>query len=266
MSQVHVGDRIDGGEYVSVGGQVIWHFHDGDRHGAPTVLLHGAFAAASTWGAQIAGLLADGMQVYVPERSGHGHSPDTAGLYSFAALVDQTIEYLDGVVGAPAHLVGWADGAVVALLVARERPDLVNRMVLFGNYVDGRGRDDDEFLERVRSRRPDIVEFLRTDYDTMSPDGPSHFPVVFDKLVQWLGDEPDFDVERFSEVTAPTLVIAADRGVVSLEHSLKLARTLPNGRLAILPGTHILPVEAPELFNPLVSSFLTADPPAVWRP
>lgn len=266
MPAVHVGDPVDGGRYVAAGGQVIWHFHGGEPNGPPTVLLHGAFASAATWGAQIAGFMDVGLQVYVPERSGHGHSPDSHGVYSFAALLDQIVDYLESVVGQPAHLVGWADGGVLALLVARARPDLVNRMVVFGNYVDAAGRDSDDFVERVRTAHPDIIEFLRSDFDTMSPDGAAHFHVVYDKLVDMLTTEPDFEVHGFAQVETPTLVIAADRGVVRIEHSLELARTLPNGRFAVLPGTHILPVEAPELFNPLVSSFLAAEPPAEWRP
>jgi pimeloyl-ACP methyl ester carboxylesterase len=51
------------------------------------------------------------------------------------AMADDTVAYLDGVVGVPAHLVGWSDGAVVALLMARRRPDLVDRLLLIGqNY------------------------------------------------------------------------------------------------------------------------------------
>jgi pimeloyl-ACP methyl ester carboxylesterase len=42
-------------------------------------------------------------------------------------MADDTVAYLDGVVGGPAHLVGWSDGAVVALLVAQRRPELVDR-------------------------------------------------------------------------------------------------------------------------------------------
>ena len=73
MPAVHVGDPVDGGRYVAAGGQVIWHFHGGEPNGPPTVLLHGAFASAATWGAQIAGFMDVGLQVYVPERSVRGH-------------------------------------------------------------------------------------------------------------------------------------------------------------------------------------------------
>jgi hypothetical protein len=33
-------------------------------------------------------------------------------------MADDTVACLDGVVGGPAHLLGWSDRAVVALLVA----------------------------------------------------------------------------------------------------------------------------------------------------
>ena len=37
------------------------------------------------------------------------------------------------------HLVGWSDGGIVAMLVALNRPDLVDRLVLIGMnfHIDG---------------------------------------------------------------------------------------------------------------------------------
>ncbi|AZG47951.1 Putative non-heme bromoperoxidase BpoC [Gordonia insulae] len=260
------GERVDGGVYVEVGGRRVWHFQGGDPSGAPTVLLHGAFGSASSWGTQIADFTGAGLSVFLPERSGHGHSPDHDGPFSYADMVDETIAYLETAVRAPAHLVGWSDGAVIALLVALQRPDLVNRTVLVTNYLNPSGQDADEFFHLIGTRDPGTVEFLRSGYVAVSPDGPEHFDVVYDKTLAMLEREPDYDLDRFAGVAAPTLVVAADRGVIRLEHVLALSRILPRGRLAVLPGTHILPVESPELFNPLVISFLAADPPSHWTP
>ncbi|WP_439031746.1 alpha/beta fold hydrolase [Gordonia terrae] len=264
MRHVHAGERVDGGEYVDLAGTTVWHFTAGEPTGPPTVLLHGLFASASSWGTQIGAFLDAGLQIFVPERPGHGHSPDLPGEFSFDTIVERTIRYLDEVVGRPANLVGWADGAAVALLVARTRPDLVSRLVFVGGYLNNDGRTADEFIARVARRDPMTVEYLRIYYDDTSPDGPDHFPVVYDKAVRMLTREPDFEVAGFAGVEAPTLVVVADRGLVRIEHALELSRTLPHARLAVIPGTHILPVESPELFNPLVLSFLAADPPSVW--
>ncbi|MGC4934318.1 alpha/beta fold hydrolase [Gordonia sp. DT30] len=261
---IHAGDQVGAGTYVDIGGDLIWHFVGGDPAGTPTVLLHGAFASASTWGPQIAGFIDAGLHVFVPERSGHGHSPDVAGPWAIDAMAAQIVGYLETVVGQPANLVGWADGSVLALLIARDRPDLVSRVVMTCNYLNAEGRDAPEFFAALTGREAGLVEFLRGAYDTESPDGPEHFDAIYAKTEQFLLNGPDFAVAEFASVQAPVLVVAADRGVVRLEQSLALARTLPRGRLAVLPGTHILPVESPELFNPLVLSFLMSDPPTQW--
>ena len=44
-------------------------------------------------------------------------------------MTTETIGVLETVVGGRAHLVGWSDGGIVALLVALRRPDLVGKLV-----------------------------------------------------------------------------------------------------------------------------------------
>jgi pimeloyl-ACP methyl ester carboxylesterase len=71
---------------------------------------------------QTLGPLAARFHVYSPERRGHGHTPDVDGPITFDAMAQDTIAFLETVVGGPAHLVGCSDGATVALLVALRRP------------------------------------------------------------------------------------------------------------------------------------------------
>src|SRR3712207_8336930 len=68
--------------------------------------------------------LAAHFRVFVPERRGHGHTADLEGPITYELMAEDTIAFLDDVVGGPSHLVGHSDGANVALLVARSRPDL----------------------------------------------------------------------------------------------------------------------------------------------
>ena len=37
-------------------------------------------------------------------------------------MATETIGVLEQVVGGPAHLVGWSDGGIIAMLVAQSRP------------------------------------------------------------------------------------------------------------------------------------------------
>jgi pimeloyl-ACP methyl ester carboxylesterase len=251
----HAGPAIAGFQagYVDVAGWPTWHEVGGD--GPAVVLLHGGFSGAAAWSAQAPALAGAGFRVFVPERRGHAHTPDRDGPLSYAVMAEDTIGYLDLVAGGPAHLVGWSDGAVVALLVAQRRPDLVGRLVLIGQYYNSSGRPSDPALEDWL-RSEDAMNLLRQGYDPVSPDGPGHFPVVYAKSMAMYDAEPELDLATLATVTAPTLVLQADRDAVTVEHSAAVAAALPDARLAVLPGTHALPLELPGVVNPLLISFL----------
>lgn len=245
--------------YIDVAGLATWHEIVGE--GDPLVLLHGAFAGASSWFAQTPALAAAGFEVYVPERRGHVHTRDVEGPLTYSVMADDTIAYLETAVGRRAHLVGWSDGAVVGLLVAQRRPELVDRLVLIGQYYNSGGKVAGGLADEGLELDGDAISFLRTEYDQVSPDGPDHFPVVYAKLLQMIRTEPELDLASFAAVTTPTLVLQGDRDEVTLEHSAAVTQTLPNARLAVLPGSHGLPIESPDVVNPLLISFLRGGPP-----
>jgi pimeloyl-ACP methyl ester carboxylesterase len=242
---------------IEVAGRRVWHETSGD--GEAVVLLHGAFAGASSFAAQTPALVAAGFAVYVPERRGHAHTPDVDEPLTYAAMADDTVDYLAQVLPGGAHLVGWSDGAVVALLTAQRRPDLVRRMVLIGQYYNFAGRVPDSQIDALL-RSPEAMSFLRHEYDEVSPDGPDHFPVVYEKTMRMLDTEPQLDLATFAAISAPTLVLQGDRDEVTVEHSIEVVAALADARLAVLPGTHLLPVETPDVVNPLIVSFLRGGP------
>jgi pimeloyl-ACP methyl ester carboxylesterase len=247
--------------YVDVNGLRTWHEVRGDGH--PVVLLHGAFAGAASWSAQAPALVEAGYRIHLPERRGHAHTPDVEGPLTYGVMAEDTAAYLDAVVGGPAHLVGWSDGAVVALLVAQRRPELVERLVLIGQYYNSTGRVTGGLAEQLLAGGDQAMAFLRRGYDPVSPDGPEHFPVVYAKTLRMLATEPELDLASLAAVRAPTLVLQGDRDDVTLEHGAAVAAALPQGRLAVLPGTHALPVESPGVVNALLLWFLAGARPAV---
>ena len=97
-------------------------------------------------------------------------------------------------------------------------------------------------------------------YQRVPPDGPAHFPVVFEKTMKiWL-NEPDIRKEQPAKITAPTLVMAADREAVTPEHTLELFRSIKGAQLCIIPGTtHFLLSEKPDATNKAILEFLLTD-------
>jgi pimeloyl-ACP methyl ester carboxylesterase len=90
--------------------------------------------------------------------------------------------------------------------------------------------------------------------------------VVYAKTLRMLATEPELDLASLGSLAAPTLVLQGDRDEVTLEHGAAVAAALPHGRLAVLPATHALPVENPEVVNALVLWFLAGATPAVDWP
>jgi pimeloyl-ACP methyl ester carboxylesterase len=240
------------GRYLDANG--VHTYYETAGGGDTVVLLHGGMSTADSWLAQIPAL-AEHYRVVVPERRGHGRTADVDGPITYRLMADDTAAFLDVLNEGPVHVVGWSDGAAVGALLALGRPDLVRRMVLIGQYftLDGmtaqsRGLlEHGEFMERL----------FRPQYDPLSPDGPEHFPVVFAKMLEMWRREPDIPVAEFAGITAPTLIMQGDGDLVEVGHSAAVARTLPTGQLAVVPGTsHAAPIEKPELVNRMILDFL----------
>jgi pimeloyl-ACP methyl ester carboxylesterase len=237
-----------------------------EEHGAgnPLVLLHGGMSDSSAWGMQTPAF-AEQHHVFTPDRRGHGRTADTEDPFSYDSMAEETERFLEGVVGGPAALVGWSDGGIVALLVGLRRPDLVRRLVLIGANFH-----HDGLCEGVDLGEDPDAEFLavfRAMYEMNAVD-PAHWPVFFAKSARLWREEPTLTVADIRTVAAPTLVLVGDDDAVELTHTVALYEALPQGQLAVVPGTsHALLLEKPALVNQLVLDFLAeTDPPTTFMP
>jgi len=242
-------------DYIEAGGVRTWYDEHGQ--GEPLVLMHGGLVDARFFDGNIPAL-AGHFHVYTPERRGHGHTPDVEGPITYDLMTDDTIAFLDAVIGGPAHLVGHSDGAFVAMQVAMRRPDLVDKLVLISggfNKSGAAGDGADEFdIDQV-------TQFLGPAYGEVSPDGEEHFPVVAQKIADMAAKEPTLDQSALEAVKSRTLIVFSDDDLMTLEHSVAMYDTIADSELAVVPGTsHFLVQEKPELVNSIVLDFLLNDP------
>jgi pimeloyl-ACP methyl ester carboxylesterase len=245
------------GSYVDAGG--VKTYYEVIGAGDPLVLLHGGFCPAETFDGLTPGL-ARTYRVYVPERRGHGRTPDVEGPITFEVMARDTSAFMGALDIRDAHLVGYSDGAVVALHVALKRPELVRRLVLIGTAANHDGVPAEAREELARMTPEMLPPFLRDLYAAVSPDGAEHFEVIFEKLISTWRAEPTFELSDLEGIAAPTLVMLADADVVTIEHAAAMQRAIPDAQLAVVPGTsHGLPMEKPELVSTLVLGFLAED-------
>ena len=245
--------------YLPIRGSQVYYETSGD--GEPLLLLHGGFGTVDDFAFQTPEL-AKHFKVFAFERPGHGRSADDGEPFTFNRMTDCTIDFMDSLGLKGANILGWSDGAAVALMVAIARPDLAKRIVSVGGFFDtgNLSARDRAWLtaatpESFRTAVPEVVKH----YDEISPDGPAHFPTVFEKTVRMWLNEPDIRKEDLTKIAVPTLVMAGDRESIPQEHTLELFRSIKNSELCILPGsTHFLLSENPVAANRVISEFLLA--------
>jgi pimeloyl-ACP methyl ester carboxylesterase len=247
--------------YVDLDGVRTWYDEAGT--GDPLVLLHpGGGGVDSRAFAPNLQTLAERFRTFTPERRAHGRTPDVEGPITFEAMARDTIRFLERVVGGPARVLGVSDGAIVGLLVALRRPDLVDRLV----FVAGVFHHDGWWPQAIDPNN-EPPAFLEDSYAELSPDGAGHYRAVVDKLVRMHQIEPALTAEDLSAIPCRTLVMLGDDDEVRLEHGIALYRALPEAELAVIPGTsHGLLVEKHELCNTMLIDFLANDPVSTFAP
>ena len=68
--------------------------------------------------------------------------------------------------------------------------------------------------------------------------------------------EPTMTTKQLSTITCPVLVLAGDDEPFPLAHTVSLFESLPDGRLAVIPGSsHSFVKEKPELLQTMIKDF-----------
>lgn len=249
--------------------------------GSKTVLLlHAGVADRRMWAPQLAPLEGAGHRVLAPDLRGFGECPFETGPFS---NVGDVARLLDG----PAAVVGNSLGGRVAMELALERPEFVERLVLIAPGMPGW-----TWSEHVRSGwAEEEAAFERGDLEGAAEaslrlwiDGPNRPPEAVDaglraavremilrsyeleqEAPEDRGEElPGPDVEaRLGEIRCPTLVLVGEEDVPDMQAiAAHVAGSIGGARLVTLPGAAHLPsLEQPDETNALLLPFLATDGP-----
>ena len=123
--------------------------HDGARiwyatygPGPPVILLHGGLGHSGNWGYQVPALVASGYRVVLIDSRGHGRSTRDARPFLYELMASDVLAVMDAVDLDKAAVVGWSDGACIALILGATAPARVAGVFFFGCNMDPSGTKD----------------------------------------------------------------------------------------------------------------------------
>lgn len=112
------------------------HYYEGESRvpggGIPVVLIHGLGDRDESWAPMLKRLKGAGFHVYAPDLLGYGRSPKPAdGDYSMTGESRFVYDFIQALGLQKTDVGGWSMGGWVALDLAHEHPELVDRVVVF---------------------------------------------------------------------------------------------------------------------------------------
>ncbi|MDQ2857149.1 MAG: alpha/beta hydrolase, partial [Candidatus Eremiobacteraeota bacterium] len=238
--------------FVAHDGARIWHASYGA--GTPVILPHGGLGHSGNWGYQIPALVANGYRAIVIDSRGHGRSTRDSRAYTYEPMAADVRAVMDALRVDKAALIGWSDGATIALILALTNATRVNAVFFFGCNMDPSGvhpmPEPSAVITRVFGRH-------RQDYARLSAT-PERFDAFAAAVGVMMETQPNYSSADLARVGVPVRIVhSVHDEFIKREHAEYLARTIPRAELVVLEGvSHFAPLQGPEQFNGAVLDFL----------
>ena len=220
----------------------------GNENAPALVLLHGNGEDLHIFDRQIR-YFAQYYRAIAVDTRGHGQSTRGTAPLNFYTFADDLIAVLDELQIDKAHIVGFSDGAIIALHTALIAPERIASMVLLGANYNPKG------IKLV----PRLLILMI--YACLSV--ASLFSVKMRRRKEIWGlmvCHPNLTIEEISRITVPTLVVTGENDMVSQRHNDEISRAISGSERMVIPGgNHFWMFKKPEKFNRLIMGFLQRD-------
>ena len=222
----------------------IEHFYIEKGTGEPLILLHGNGADSGYFRGQI-DAFAGRYHVYAVDTRGHGRTPRGGMPFTIRQFAEDLLGFMDEHQIEKAHLLGFSDGANIAMVFAVRHPGRVDRLILNGANLNSSG---------VKRRIQIPIELGYRIAKCFS--GKSDEARRNAEMLGLMVNEPNVAPTELAGIRAKTLVIAGTRDMIKEAHTRLIAESIPDARLVFVKGDHFIANRNPAEFNRAVLDFL----------
>ena len=227
--------------------------------GKPLLLLHGGAGDGRQFSKQIPAF-AGHYHLIVPDVRAQGRSTDGPGPLTYHDMAEDVVALMDLLAIRKADVMGWSDGAIIALDIAIHHPDRLDHLVSFGANFNPSGLREDDQRWLASASAESFGDDSRKTYERDNPD-PKHWEIAMNKVIALWRTQPNFTLAELGRIQAHTLIAAGDRDIVQPAHTDSLARAIPHAKLwIVLDASHGAMLERPKLVNHVVLRFLKDKP------
>ena len=212
--------------------------------GEPLILLHGNGEDGSYFKGQIE-RFSEHYRVIAPDTRGHGRSPRGSAPFTIRQFAEDLAGFMDGLGISRAIILGFSDGANIAMRFALDYPERVRALVLNGGNLDPSG------IKRRVQIPIELGDRLTKIFAGRSAEAKGHM-----ELLGLMVNESNIRPKELGAIKAPALVIAGTRDMVKDSHTRLIAGSIPEAKLSIIEGDHFIAAREPERFNREVQEFL----------
>lgn len=210
----------------------------------PFILLHGNGQDGSYFTHQIE-YFSDRYRVIALDTRGHGKSPRGTKPFTIEQFSFDLYDFMGELEISEAVILGFSDGANIAMKFAMNYPDKVKALILNGGNLDPKG---------VKRTTQIPIEFGYKIARRFA--SKSHEAKKNAEMLGLMVNDPNIERNDLSKITAPTLVICGKNDMIRESHTKEIAENIPNAKLSIIKGNHFIANKRYLTFNKEVECFL----------
>lgn len=233
----------DSGYFTMTDGTDIYYRRMGA--GEPVLFLHGNGGSSRFFKYQVPSFEPYFQLIFFDSRA-HGRSTNGGEVLNFRLMAEDTKEALDALGIEKTSIVGFSDGANLAMAFASLYPHAVNKLVLnSGNLSFGGTKLSGRIISYLQYAGAYVLNALS-----------GRFKDVHLKA-NLLVKDPDISEDDLRRLRCASLVIVGARDVVETAHSKYIASLIPHCRYVEVPNHgHRLARTNAKAFNEIVINFL----------
>lgn len=185
-------------------------YYEKSGSGRPLLMVHGNGEDHFIFREAVE-ILKEHFSVYIIDSRDHGRSTRVEELH-YNDMAEDVVQFLDTLDLRDVVFYGFSDGGIVGLLAA-QRTDRISRLIVSGANMTPNG----------------VVWYLKLLIRGL-------YAVKKDQKLRLMLTEPDITPEELKQITIPTTVIAGEKDLIQEKETRKIADSIPDSRLMILPG------------------------------